>query len=75
MQILIDFIAGIGDMLYSCFGWLISTVRDLAYIAKLLGTFVGNIPSYFAWLPDEALATLVTIFAIVIIYKLLGREG
>lgn len=75
MQTIVDFLSSIGDMAMSAFDWLISTIHDLAYVAKLLGSFVINIPLYFAWLPSESVAVLVVLFGVVVIYKLLGREG
>lgn len=75
MQTIIDWLKNIGGMISSMFDFVIGIVEDLAYVAGLLAEFVLQIPDYFCWLPEEALAVIVTIFAIVVIYKLLGREG
>ena len=75
MKDIIEFFTGIGDAITSMIDFLISFVQDIVYIVKLTGEFVLQIPSYFAWLPSEAVALLVTIFAIVVIYKIAGREG
>lgn len=75
MQTIIDWLKNIGEMFSSVFDFVIGIVEDLAYVAGLLVDFVTQIPDYFSWLPAEVLAVIVTIFAIVVIYKLLGREG
>lgn len=75
MQIIIDFLNGIGSAISSAFNWLVGTVQDLAYVAKMLGQFVVSIPGYFAWIPSEALVIIIIIFGVVVIYKLIGREG
>lgn len=75
MQIIIDFIAGIGDMLYSGFQWLIGMVQDLGNIASMLVSVLASIPGYFSWVPSEALTVIVAIFGVVAFYKLAGREG
>lgn len=74
MQVLIDFFLGLADGIISLFEWLISTLKDLAYIAKLLVSFIADIPSYFSWLPAEVVGIIVAIFGIVAIYKICGRE-
>lgn len=75
MQVIIDFFVGLKDGIVSVFQWFADLLSDLAYIAKLLGEFLVSIPSYFTWIPAEALVILVAIFSIVAIYKLAGREG
>lgn len=75
MQTIIDFFTGISEAVTSFVEWFAGMLSDLAYIARLLGDFVLQIPSYFAWLPAEALISLGVILGIVVIYKLTGREG
>ena len=75
MDAVISFFKGIGDFLVSVIDFVISFFQDLIYIIKLLGKFLAQLPSYFSWLPADILALLLTLFAIVVIYKILGREG
>ena len=72
---ILDFLKMLGDTLISFFDFVFSLVEDLVYVIQLTGETVVKIPSYFSWLPDEAVAIIVSIFAIVVIYKVLGREG
>lgn len=75
MQTLLDFFAGIGNAITAAFDFVISFFQDLIYMIKLLGKVVLNIPNYFTWLPAPALALLVLIISLVVVYKVLGREG
>lgn len=75
MEVVISFFSGLADMVLTPFRWLASLIEDIAYIAKLLVKALAAIPSYFSWIPDDALAILLVIFGIVAIYKLAGREG
>ena len=70
-----DFFLGFADVISSLIDFVISLVEDIVYVVKLCGSFVVKIPDYFSWLPASVLALIITIFSIVVIYKILGREG
>lgn len=72
---IIKFFTGIADAIAAGFGFLFSLIGDLVYLVQLTGKFLFQIPLYFSWLPGELLAMLVLIFTIVVLYKVLGREG
>lgn len=72
---IIDFFKGIGAIIGAVIDFVVGLFQDLIYMIQLLGQFIVNIPSYFVWLPSGVVAVIVTIFAIVVIYKILGREG
>lgn len=69
-----NFIMTLFQPILSLFDLIISFVQDIVYVVKLVGAFVVNIPSYFDWLPSGVVALIVSIFAVVVIYKILGRE-
>lgn len=75
MDALISFFTGIGEVIVTVIDFVIGLFEDLIYVIQLTGKFLGQIPSFFSWLPAELLTILVTIFAIVVIYKVMGREG
>lgn len=75
MNALIDFIKGIGEAIVSVIDFVMGLFEDLVYMIKLLGVVIANIPNYFSWLPPQVLALVVLIISIVVIYKILGREG
>lgn len=75
MAALISFFRGIGNAIVAAFDFVISFFQDLIYMIQLLGKFFAQLPSYFSWLPAELLGSLLLLFSIVVIYKILGREG
>lgn len=75
MQVLIDFFKGVGNAITAIIDFVIGFFEDLVYMIKLLGQVIVNIPSYFSWLPPEVVAILVLIIGVVVVYKILGREG
>lgn len=75
MDALISFFTGIGDAIVSAFDFVISFFSDLIYTIQLLGKVVLSIPNYISWLPSPVVTLLLTLFSIVVIYKILGREG
>lgn len=75
MDALISFFTGIGDAIVSAFDFVISFFADLIYTIQLLGKVVLSIPNYISWLPSPVVTLLLTLFSIVVIYKILGREG
>ena len=75
MSAIIDFLTGLGDLISSLFGFLFGIIQDLLYIVALLGSVIVKIPAMIGWLPSACITLTVTLFAVVLIYKLLGREG
>lgn len=75
MDAILQFFAGIGNAITAIFDFIFSMVGDLVYLVGLTGKFLAHVPSYFSWLPPQLLAILVSLFAIVVLYKVFGREG
>lgn len=62
------------DVVGSLIDFAIDFIKDLVYVVKLVGEFVLKIPDMFNWLPGVAVTMIVTIFGVVVIYKIIGRE-
>lgn len=75
MDGIISLLRGIGDAIVSIFDFIVSFFQDIVYMIQLTGKVVLSIPDYFSWLPGELVTLLVILFGIVVIYKILGREG
>lgn len=75
MTAILNFIQGIADGVKAGVDFLLSMIQDVAYVVQLTATFVVQIPMYLSWLPAPVVALVVSIFAVVVIYKILGREG
>lgn len=74
MGAIIDFFTGIADFVTGAIDFLIGIISDIVYLVQLTAKAVAAIPSYFSWVPPQILALLLTIFGIVVLYKILGRE-
>lgn len=75
MSTLIEFFKGLGDAVVSVFNFVISFFGDVVYLIKLTGEFVLKVPQYLSFIPSEVLAIITLTFTIVVLYKVLGREG
>lgn len=75
MKGILEFFEGIKDGIVTAYEYLVGVIEDIAYMVKLLAGYVDKIPDWFDWLPAEVLYILLTIVAVVVIYKILGREG
>lgn len=74
MSAILTFIQGIADGVSAALDFLLGLVEDVAFLAKTCAAFVVKIPEYLSFLPASVLALIVSIFAVVVIYKILGRE-
>ena len=70
-----NFFVSIADVITSLVDFVVGFIKDIVYIVKLCGTFVAKIPRLFSWLPSGVLAIVVLTFSVVVIYKIMGREG
>lgn len=75
MQAIADFLSGIGDAILAVVDFVIGFFSDLIFMIQMLGNIMVSIPGYFSWLPGEIVSSLVLIFTLVVLYKILGREG
>lgn len=48
---------------------------DTFEMIRLVGKTATKIPDYLSWLPVEIVTPLLVLFGVVVIYKILGREG
>ena len=70
-----DFFLGMANVITSLIDFVVGIVQDLVYMVKLLTTFIAKLPQMFSWLPASVVGILLTIFGIVVVYKIMGREG
>lgn len=75
MKAVIETLKGIAQAITSAIDFLFGLIEDLFYMVKLLGQFILDIHNYLSWLPAGITAIFLTIFSIVVIYKIIGREG
>lgn len=75
MDAIISFFQGIGNAIVAVFDFVVSFFSDLVYLIQLLGSALANMPGFLNWLPPEMVTLLLVLVSIVVIYKILGREG
>lgn len=75
MNAIITFFGGFVDVITGAVDFLVGFIEDIVYIVKITGEFVLEIPNYLAWLPAPVLAIVIVVFGVVVIYKVMGREG
>ena len=75
MQTLIDFFLSLGGLIKSLVDFVIGIVEDIAFMAKMLGLVIAHIPNYFSWLPAPVISLFLLILGVVVVYKIIGREG
>lgn len=75
MQAIISFFESIGSIISTVIDFIIGLFRDLIFLIQLLGNFLANIPTYLSFLPSAVTASVILIFSIAVIFKILGREG
>lgn len=72
---LFDFISGIGTAIGALFNFVVSLIQDIVYMVQLTGKFVAQLPQFFTWLPSAVQVLIGITFSIVVVYKVIGREG
>lgn len=75
MKEVLAFLQTIVDAISTAIDFVVDFLADIVYIIELTGKTLLEIPNYFGWLPTAAVGILITIFGIVVIYKITGREG
>lgn len=75
MEGILSFFEGFSNAITTVIDFVISFFKDTVYMISLLVKSVASFPTYFTWLPGPVVALLLTLVGIVVIYKILGREG
>lgn len=75
MSAILDFLIGLGDMIRSLADFVFGIIKDLVYVIALIGSLVLKIPDMIGWLPSACITLVITTFSVVVIYKIIGREG
>lgn len=75
MKAIIDTLNGFFGLVESIINFVINTILDIFYMVQLLSNVVTNLGSYFGWLPSAIVSSLLVIISIVVVYKIIGREG
>lgn len=71
----VQFFYGIYRLITSLINFLVSLVEGFCLMLNNLGSGKDFLSDFLSWLPPEVYAVVLSIFTIVIIYKVIGREG
>lgn len=72
---MLDILNNILELLYTFFSSVGTLLADIVMLIGKVTKTVLYIPSLMTWLPDSVSAILVSTFGVVVVYKVLGREG
>lgn len=75
LDVMKNFFLSVGSVITGLVDFVIGFIGDIVYVVKLCTSFVAKIPKLFSWLPAPVLAIVVVTFSVVVIYKIMGREG
>lgn len=71
---LAETLKSIGEFFAKIVDFIVDFIGDLVYTVQLIGETVLTLPDYFIWLPSSIVSLIIALFAIVVIYKILGRQ-
>ena len=69
-----EILTNIANFFSTVWNFIINVFREIVYIIEILTTTLINMPSYFVWLPATITILLTTALAIIVIYKIMGRD-
>lgn len=75
MQGALSFFQGFADATLSLFDFFFAIFEDTISFLKLIAKMPGYIARALAWIPPQLYVGIGILFTIVILYKILGREG
>lgn len=75
MDAILNFFQGIGNAITAVFDFVIGFFQDTVYLIQLTGKVLAQVPGYFSWMPVEVALLIGLIMTVVVLYKILGREG
>ncbi|MBQ8624154.1 MAG: hypothetical protein IJ424_07290 [Oscillospiraceae bacterium] len=70
-----EILFNIGDFFVTIYDFVVGFVNDIVSVVKYTGQAVAQIPQLLEWVNPALIGMLLAAFAVVVIYKILGREG
>lgn len=75
MQGVLSFLQGFADAILSVFDFFFALFEDTITFFKLIAKMPVYVAKALSWIPAEFYVGIGVLFTIVILYKILGREG
>lgn len=70
-----EILFNIGNFFTSVYDFFLKLCKDIVFIVKATGKALTAIPDLFSWLPAPILSIILVAFGVIVIYKIMGREG
>lgn len=65
----------IGKMISFIIDLIVDFVSDIIQVIKIVFDAFSYLPEFLSWLPGTVLTIVSALFTVVLLYKILGREG
>lgn len=75
MQAISEFFLILTNVISKVIDFVVKIFMDLYWAILALVTSIAQLPNYFSWLPAEVSSLILVIFGVVLVYKIIGREG
>lgn len=75
LDVIMQYINGFFNILDSLVSLLLELLTNLVCMVSMLARVSASIPDYFTWLPENIVALISVGITVVVLYKVLGREG
>lgn len=75
MQAIVNFLSGFGETILKLWEFFIALFKDFFQFLELIFKLPVFLADCFTWLPPDIWLPLSILFGVVILYKILGREG
>ena len=75
MQGVLSYLQGFADSILSVFDFFFALFEDTITFLKLIAKMPVYVAKALSWIPAEFYVGIGILFTIVILYKILGREG
>ena len=74
MQAIVDFLSSFADGVIAIWTFAIGFLKDTLAFIRVLTTLPQYLGRMLSFIPGEILTALLLILAVVIVYKILGRD-
>jgi len=75
LQQILNVVKSIGDLVVGLVKFIPKLLTDFIMVIDLVVGAVAQLPTMFVVFPSVISALLISVFGVVVVYKILGREG
>lgn len=75
MSTLIQFFTSLGGLIGSLVDYVVNFFKDLVWLVRSLAWAAASAFNAITWIPEFLQTYIILLISIIILYKVLGREG